>query len=760
MDLLQGLNGPQKEAVLHTEGPLLILAGAGSGKTRVLTHRIAFLIEECGIRPWNILAITFTNKAAKEMRERVDRLVAYGSDQIWVSTFHSACVRILRRFADRLGYTRGFTIYDTDDQKTLIRDVCRQMDIDTKKTKERFFLSEISSAKNAMITPDDMAREAGGDLYRQRTAQVYRQYSQALQENNAMDFDDLLLKTVELLETQPDVLELYQEQFQYIHVDEYQDTNHVQFRMAALLSGKYKNICVVGDDDQSIYRFRGANIRNILDFEASFPDAQVIKLEQNYRSTKLILEAANDVIANNTRRKAKKLWTDNEQGAAVRYRCFDRDVEEAGYICRTIRKMVPKEASFGDFAVLYRTNAQSRVLEEQFVAQSIPYRLFGGVNFYGRKEVKDVLAYLRTAVNDRDDIAVKRIINVPRRGIGATTIAKLEEAARQRQMALYDMIGGAYMLPEVSRASAKLEKFAALIEHLKIRAQTDLPSELIREVLLSTGYEAMLREEEDWEDRLDNIQELINKAADYEKGADEKGQQATLSGFLEEVSLVADIDAMDDEADCVILMTLHSAKGLEFPHVFMAGMEEGLFPGYLSISSGDPDDMEEERRLCYVGITRACRTLTLTGAKRRFVRGEFLYQRPSRFVEELSHRLDVGEKQQAKWEDGESSVSRDAKKYMESMTDGYKKPEYVQAREAFRAKPFAVKGSQLMQDFAVDGKKGVPYKEGDRVSHVKFGEGTVKKIVSGGRDYEVTVDFDRAGTRKMFAAFARLKKLS
>lgn len=753
MDFLAGLNEPQREAVLHTEGPLLILAGAGSGKTRVLTHRIAFLIEECGIRPWNIIAITFTNKAAKEMRERVDTLVGYGADQIWVSTFHSACVRILRRFIDRLGYTRSFTIYDTDDQKTLIKDICRRLDIDTKKLRERYLSGVISAAKNEMITPQEMEKEAGADTYKQKCALVFREYEKAMKENNALDFDDLLLKTVELFETQEDVLAHYQEQFQYIHVDEYQDTNSVQFKIVALLSGKYKNICVVGDDDQSIYRFRGANIRNILDFESCFPSAKVIKLEQNYRSTKSILEAANAVIENNSERKVKKLWTDNEEGEQPCYICFDRDTEEAGYVCSKIKELVVEGRQYKDFAVLYRTNAQSRTLEERLVANNIPYKLFGGVNFYGRREIKDILAYMRTVANERDDLAVKRIINVPRRGIGAATIARLEDEAVRREIGLYEMIGGAFMMQEVARAARKLEKFAALIEHLKTMAE-EPPSHLIREILEVTGYEDMLREEEGWEERIENIEELISKAADYEKTAVQNNEEPTLYGFLEEVSLVADIDSLEEDKDYVVLMTLHSAKGLEFPYVFMVGMEDGLFPGYMSISSGDPSDIEEERRLCYVGITRACKSLVMTGARRRFVRGEFLYQKPSRFIEELDAKTGIMSSSQTGQKGGGNGFDRTG-----TEEETYKKPEYVQAREAFRAKPFAVQGRHMARDFSAACKDTLPYKEGDRVRHVKFGEGTVQQIVSGGKDYEVTVAFDRSGVRKMFASFAKLQKI-
>lgn len=767
MSIYDKLNEPQREAVYHTDGPLLILAGAGSGKTRVLTHRIAYLIEERNVNPWNILAITFTNKAAGEMRERVDSLVGFGSESIWVSTFHSMCVRILRRFIDRLGYDNRFTIYDTDDQKTLMKEVCKKVAIDTKVFKERSLMSAISSAKNELILPDEFELNVGGDFAKLKIAKVYREYEAQLKANNALDFDDLLVKTVQLLQTQPDVLENYQERFRYIMVDEYQDTNTVQFQLVRLLAGKYRNLCVVGDDDQSIYKFRGANIRNILDFEHEFSDACVIKLEQNYRSTGNILNAANRVIANNKGRKEKTLWTANGEGELVHLRQFDTGYDEADFIAEDIKKEVRAGASYNDHAVLYRTNAQSRLLEEKFVAMNVPYKIVGGVNFYARREIKDLLAYLKTIDNGMDDIAVRRIINVPKRGIGLTTINRIQESAAERGLGFYETLMTPELIPGIGRSAAKLDSFAALIEYFKgLTGQMSI-TDLLREVIEKTGYMESLDSEdkEDAQARKENIDELINKAAAYEEAAEDRDEPATLSAFLEEVALVADIDSLDEEQDYVVLMTLHSAKGLEFPHVYLAGMEDGLFPSYMTITSDDRDDLEEERRLCYVGITRAEQELTLTCARRRMVRGETQYNKISRFIKEIpAELLDTGSRR----------IEPETEVPVQQNT-------YAHAREAFRARAFGAaysngagkssgvssgkssqglaslqKGSQLAA-----GSGGSPdYAEGDRVRHVKFGEGTVLEIRSGGRDYEVTVDFDSAGVRKMFAKFAKLVKIS
>lgn len=768
MSIYDKLNEPQREAVYHTDGPLLILAGAGSGKTRVLTHRIAYLIGERGVDAWNILAITFTNKAAEEMRQRVDNLVGFGAESVWVSTFHSACVRILRRFIDRLGYENHFTIYDTDDQKTLIKEVCRKVDVDTKVFKERSLLSAISSAKNEMILPDEFELNAGGDFAKMKIAKVYREYEAQMRANNALDFDDLLVKTVQLLQTQPDVLESYQERFRYIMVDEYQDTNTVQFQLVSLLAGKYKNLCVVGDDDQSIYKFRGANIRNILDFEHEFPDAKVIKLEQNYRSTGNILNAANSVIANNRGRKEKSLWTENGEGELIRLRQFDTAFDEADFIGEDIKSAVRQGGSYNDSAVLYRTNAQSRLLEEKFIAMNIPYKIVGGVNFYARREIKDLLAYLKTIDNGRDDVAVRRIINVPKRGIGLTTINRIQESATERGIGFYEALLAPELIAGVGRSATKLDSFAALIEYFKTLAEEMNITDLLQEVIEKTGYIESLENEdkEEAKTRKENIDELISKAATYEESCQDKDEKATLSGFLEEVALVADIDSLDEDQEYVVLMTLHSAKGLEFPRVYLAGMEDGLFPGYMSINAGDREELEEERRLCYVGITRAEQELTLTSARRRMVHGETQYNPMSRFVKEIPRELlDTGNK-----------------KFTQETEMPAQQNTYARAREAFRAQAFAgalggmtpaknqgvgkpLTGSQALaslqkgSQLAAGGNGPLGYEVGDRVRHVKFGEGTVTDIKEGGRDHEVTIEFDSVGTRKMFAKFARLVKV-
>lgn len=768
MSIYDKLNEPQREAVYHTDGPLLILAGAGSGKTRVLTHRIAYLIGERGVNAWNILAITFTNKAAEEMRQRVDNLVGFGAESVWVSTFHSACVRILRRFIDRLGYENHFTIYDTDDQKTLIKEVCRKVDVDTKVFKERSLLSAISSAKNEMILPDEFELNAGGDFAKMKIAKVYREYEAQMKANNALDFDDLLVKTVQLLQTQPDVLESYQERFRYIMVDEYQDTNTVQFQLVSLLAGKYKNLCVVGDDDQSIYKFRGANIRNILDFEHEFPDAKVIKLEQNYRSTGNILNAANSVIANNRGRKEKSLWTENGEGELIRLRQFDTAFDEADFIGEDIKSAVRQGGSYNDSAVLYRTNAQSRLLEEKFIAMNIPYKIVGGVNFYARREIKDLLAYLKTIDNGRDDVAVRRIINVPKRGIGLTTINRIQESATERGIGFYEALLAPGLIAGVGRSATKLDSFAALIEYFKTLAEEMNITDLLQEVIEKTGYIESLENEdkEEAKTRKENIDELISKAATYEESCQDKDEKATLSGFLEEVALVADIDSLDEDQEYVVLMTLHSAKGLEFPRVYLAGMEDGLFPGYMSINAGDREELEEERRLCYVGITRAEQELTLTSARRRMVHGETQYNPMSRFVKEIPRELlDTGNK-----------------KFTQETEMPAQQNTYARAREAFRAQAFAgalggmtpvknqgvgkpLTGSQALaslqkgSQLAAGGNGPLGYEVGDRVRHVKFGEGTVTDIKEGGRDHEVTIEFDSVGTRKMFAKFAKLVKV-
>ena len=743
MSIYDTLNPPQREAVAQTEGPVLILAGAGSGKTRVLTHRIAYLMDEKGVNPWNILAITFTNKAAQEMRERVDKLVGFGSESIWVSTFHSACVRILRRHIDNLGYDTNFTIYDTDDQKSLMKDVCRKMNIDTKIYKERSLLAQISHAKDELLTPDDMEMKAAGDYNMKKVASVYREYQAALRKNNALDFDDLIVKTVELFEKCGAVLEYYQERFKYIMVDEYQDTNTAQFKFISLLAQRYQNLCVVGDDDQSIYKFRGANIGNILGFEHVFPDARVIRLEQNYRSTRNILNAANQVIANNTERKAKTLWTENEEGSKVHFRQFLNAYEEAEYVAGEIGKLKRNGlGNYRDCAILYRTNAQSRIFEEKFIAANIPYKLVGGVNFYARKEIKDLLCYLKTINNARDDLAVQRIINVPKRGIGATTLGRVQDYADNMGISLYEALRVAEEVPSIGRSLSKIDGFVTFIQMLKSKADVLTVEEILQEVIDSTGYVAELEAEDTEESRarIENIDELISKTVAYQEAMEEQNQPATLSGFLEEVVLVADIDTVDPDQDYVLLMTLHSAKGLEFPKVFMVGMEDGIFPSHMTISYGDDGEMEEERRLCYVGITRAMKDLTLTCAQQRMIRGETQYNRVSRFVREIPRELvDLGHTIQEKKPKVEELIPTPAK--------------YSKMKEILQGRNYKPR------EFKVTKANSLDYEVGDTVRHIKFGVGIVKEIVEGGRDYEVTVEFDKVGVKKMFASFAKLKKI-
>ena len=731
------LNKEQKKAVLHTEGPLLILAGAGSGKTRVLTHRIAYLIEEKKVAPWNILAITFTNKAAKEMRERVDNLVGSGSEDIWVSTFHSTCVKILRRHIDKIGYDRYFTIYDTDDQKKLIRDCMKQLNVDPKQFKENSILSSISSAKDKLLTPKKFEKQAY-EYRDQVVSKVYTMYQDRLKKNNALDFDDLLVKTVEVFRLCPDVLSYYQDKFKYIMVDEYQDTNHVQYIFVGLLASRYKNLCVVGDDDQSIYRFRGADISNILDFEKDFRNAEVIKLEQNYRSSKNILEAANQVISNNYGRKNKTLYTDNESGDLINYRCLQNEQAEAEFMAGEIIKGIESEGrDFKDYAILYRTNAQSRVIEERFILNNIPYKIVGGTSFYQRKEIKDILAYLKTINNSTDDIAVKRIINVPRRGIGTTTINKVENYAYNNDVNFFDALCEVSQIPNMTRSSKKVEAFTHFIRTLRVEMATMSLVDLTNEVIERTGYVKELEAEgtDEAHGRIDNIGELISKLTEYENNEEEP----TLNGFLEEVALIADIDNYNEETNVVVLMTMHSAKGLEFPCVFISGMEDGLFPSYMSISSGQQEDIEEERRLCYVGITRAKQKLYLLGANSRMIRGMTQYNQVSRFIREINNEL----------------FDLEYTKPVQDMPN--EKTSFRKNAHSFlKSNPYVVKKNA--NKMPAPGNFTLNYEVGDLVKHMKFGIGEVLAIQPGGADYEVTVNFPSAGVKKLMARLANLKK--
>lgn len=763
-DILQSLNPVQKEAASCTEGPLLILAGAGSGKTRVLTHRIAYLIEEKEVNPWNIMAITFTNKAAQEMRDRVDRLVEFGAESIWVATFHSSCVRILRRYIDRLGYDNHFTIYDTDDQKSVIRKAVKELDLDPKQYREGPLLGVISAAKNEMIEPQDFETQAGGDFRMCQEAKIYKAYQKTLIDNNAVDFDDLLLLTVRLLRENRDILEAYQERLRYIMVDEYQDTNSVQFELIRLLSGKYHNLCVVGDDDQSIYKFRGADITNILSFEETFPGAKVVKLEQNYRSTNNILEAANSVIANNAHRKEKHLWSENGEGKEVSFIHYETAYGEAEDVIDKIQTSVHMgKYQYQDCAILYRTNAQSRAFEEKCIKKSVPYRLVGGVNFYQRQEIKDILAYLKTIDSGRDDLSVTRIVNVPKRGIGQVTLNKLAVYASEHGMRLFQAMEQAEQIPGIGKAADKIKGFVNQIMVFRALAKELDAAELIESILEQTGYLEELEklEEDKAQAKQENLDEFQNKAADYYANHDE----AALTDFLEEVALVADIDNMDSEADSLTLMTLHSAKGLEFPVVYMTGMEEGLFPSYMSMNSGDPGDIEEERRLCYVGITRAMQQLTLTAAKQRMVHGNIQYSAISRFVKELpQEKLDWKEETfGGLFKKGPSMTANSLSSSLfggsSSMSSGSSFSASQGSQTAKKTNYDNVFDLKYAKAFSSPKPDSLDYKEGDRVSHIKFGKGTVLAVEDMKKDYQVTVEFDTAGVKKLFAGFAKLKKI-
>lgn len=737
MSIYDSLNKEQKEAVLCTEGPLLMLAGAGTGKTRSLTHRIVYLIEEAGVNPWNILAITFTNKAAEEMRERACALVGPGSENLWISTFHATCSRILRRHIDLLGYDKNFTIYDASDQKSLMKEVLKSMKIDTKQFSEKAVLSEISAAKDEGKSPLDYRNEQGENFRSMKIAEIYEEYQKRLKENNALDFDDLLVKTVELFQTNPDVLEYYQDRFRYIMVDEYQDTNTIQFILVRLLASKYRNLCVVGDDDQSIYRFRGANIFNILNFEKHFPDTRVIRLEQNYRSTQNILNAANGVIVNNKGRKEKKLWTENNQGELVHFKQYDSEYEEAEGVVSYINFLSMRGVAYEDMAILYRTNAQSRIFEEKLKQRAIPYAIVRGVSFYDRKEIKDLMAYLKVVDNGTDDLAVKRIINTPKRGIGQTTVDRIQNYAIMHQISFLEAVFRAENIPDIGRAAAKIKKFGEMIRQFRNFALENDISELLSFILDVTGYKNELEAEgtDEARSRLEDIDELFNDIIYFE----DHQEEPTLTDFLMEkdmYTLNAGIDNLEQDANKVLLMTLHNAKGLEFSNVFLGGMEEGVFPGYGAMISGDESEIEEERRLCYVGITRAKERLYLSAARRRMQRGQTQYNRISRFIDEIP------------------------KEYMDKKQDAHLKPEKREEPTSQRFK-YGTRANKPyhLDDYKVKPIKTLDYSTGDRVKHIKFGEGTVVEIVHGGKDFEVTVEFDRVGRKKMFASFAKLKKV-
>ncbi len=745
MSIYDTLNKEQKEAVFCTEGPLLMLAGAGTGKTRSITHRIVYLVEQKGVNPWNILAITFTNKAAREMKERASALLGPGSEDLWISTFHAFCSRILRRNIELLGYNRNFTIYDESDQKTLMKEVLKEMNIDNKQFPEKMALAAISRAKEECRTPEDYRIDH--DDYRGRIiADIYERYQNRLRKNDALDFDDLLMKTVELFQSYPDILEYYQDRFRYIMVDEYQDTNTVQFLFVSMLARKYRNLCVVGDDDQSIYKFRGANIFNILNFEKVFPDARVIRLEENYRSTQNILDAANSVIVNNEGRKEKKLWTRKDKGELVHYKQYDNEYDEAEGVVSRIRFLMMRGVEYQDMAVLYRTNAQSRIFEEKLKQRNIPYAIVRGVSFYDRKEIKDLMSYLRVVDTSSDDLAVRRIINVPRRGIGQTTIARIQDYAISREISFLEAVFQADQIPDLGRAAGKVRKFGDLIRDFRETAMESEISELMDYILETTGYRLDLEAEgtDEARSRLDDIDELINDIVYYEDHAEEP----SLRGFLEEkdmYTLNAGIDNLEDDGNKVLLMTLHNAKGLEFANVFIGGMEEGVFPGYAAMVSGDPTEIEEERRLCYVGITRAKERLFLSSARRRMTRGQAQYNPPSRFIDEIPENyIDVGLDRKS----ARSELERAERNGYYSGTGNRRRK-----AEMSGIKPYK------LDDYRVKPLDRLEYGVGDTVKHIKFGRGVVLEISRSGKDYEVAVDFDRVGRKKMFASFAKLKKV-
>ena len=754
---MKGLNGKQEEAVMHTEGPVLLLAGAGSGKTRVLTHRVAYLIEEKGVDPYNILAITFTNKAAGEMRDRVDRIVSHNAGRVWVSTFHALCVRILRRYIDKLGYENSFTIYDSEDQKAVVKACLRKLNMDPKQYSERAMMAEISKAKERFLSPNEYDREASGNYRKMQTARVYTEYQERLRQSNALDFDDLLFKTVELFQFNPDILDSYQERFRYIMIDEYQDTNHIQFLLVKMLAAKYRNLCVVGDDDQSIYKFRGANIYNILNFEDEYPEAVVIKLEQNYRSTGNILKAANGVIANNEGRKPKELWTDQKDGEKVSFNLYDTEYQEADGVISEIIRLHKKGRPYHDFAILYRTNAQSRIFEEKLLLKNIPYKIIGGQNFYGRREVKDIISYLKVIDNGQDEIALRRIINVPKRGIGAASMDKVAAYADTYDLTLMDALYEVDNIFGTAKAGDKIAAFTDLIDDFRKSIDEGISlGELFDEIMEKTGYldELIAEGTEESEVRIENLDELKNKIINYEKefynnmeSSDNKAEP-TLEGLLEEIALVADIDSLSENDDMVLLMTLHSAKGLEFPCVFLGGMEDRLFPSGMAINSDDPDAIEEERRLCYVGITRAMDELYLSAARQRMMQGSTNYNPISRFVKEIPEDIIVM--------NGEGSFAIKSQKQAKEEADR----SLGKISSYAKAKTYSMGASKpaFGKEFKIEPIQ-IDYTVGDRVRHVKFGEGTVLEIEKGDKDYEVKVDFDKYEIKRMFASFAKLQKI-
>ena len=748
-ELLNGLNDMQQKAVLKTDGPLLVLAGAGSGKTTVLTRRIAYILKMHKARPWEILAITFTNKAAKEMLERITSLVPDDAGDMWIKTFHSACLRMLRRDIDKIGYTSNFNIYDTNDQKRIVKQCIKDCMLNEDNYPVKSIISRISDAKNKGISPEVFESKIALDYRMKGYAKIYSRYSQILKANNALDFDDLLCKTVEILEKYPDVLEYYQNKFKYILVDEYQDTNHIQYRLVSMLAQKTRNLCVVGDDDQSIYKFRGADVTNILDFEKQFPDAETVKLEQNYRSTQNILDAANGVIANNSNRKDKNLWTDSGDGEKIHFRILDDQISEAAYINNIIENSVKAgKYKYSDFAILYRTNAQTRSFEENLTC---PYRILAGLRFYDRREIKDLLSYLRVIYNPHDDENLRRIINVPKRGIGAATVEKVYALAHSVGRSMYEIMCNPEYDDAIGRSSGKIKPFIEMIANLTQKIDNISVVELIDEIIYKTGYvEALLSENpQEAAGRIENIDELKSKAAEYEENV----EQHSFGGFLDNISLVSDIDNYDDEQDAVVLMTLHSAKGLEFPVVFMCGMEYGLFPSLMS--EMEEGGKEEERRLCYVGITRAKKVLYLTSARSRTMYGKTESRMPSPFIDEIPKNL----------MDGESEIAlRPKKTFTSPISDGAGVYSKIPSFNLGGSKPKKTSAESIINRFNMSSAANIAQsaqpcgiKKGDRVKHKKFGEGTINKLESEGDDYKVDISFDKSGNKRLMAKFAGLQ---
>ena len=756
-NLIEGLNDKQKEAVLATEGPCLVIAGAGSGKTKVLTHKIAYLISEKNVKPYNILAITFTNKAASEMKQRVEKIVGDVAQEMWMGTFHSICVQILRRFIDRIGFDTSFLIFDTSDQKTVVKECLKALNIDDKTFSDRSVLSEISNAKNEMLTPKAYQTKYAGEFRKEKIGQVYELYQKRLRENNAIDFDDIINYTIDILSENPDVLQYYTEKFKYVLVDEYQDTNKAQFTLVTILASRYGNITVVGDNDQGIYSFRGADISNILNFEKDFPGTKIIKLEQNYRCTGNILKAANAVIKHNENKYEKKLWTENEEGSLPCLYQAEDEYDEANYVVKQIEHLKTEEyLKPKDFVILYRMNAQSRAIEDILRRENIPYKIVGGLKFYERKEIKDTIAYLRLLHNTSDNLSLKRIINEPKRGIGKTSLDKIQEISDRTGTSMYEIIKHAEEY-DLNRVKANAKEFINLIEELRLKKQELSISELLKEVLNKSGYTKALELENtvEAETRMQNLEEFLTVAIEFE----EESVDNTLPEFLESITLSSDVDEMQDEDNTVTLMTLHSAKGLEFPVVFLVGMEEGIFPGYKSI--GEPKDLEEERRLFYVGITRAKQFLHLTCAKHRTIFGSTSYNAVSRFIKEIPDNLldgVVNNDQEEKfndmpynWEYGKTPVGKvTTYKIDEAKTEIKPKSTYQ-----FRtAESFLSSLSQKQASSEVDITK---YKEGMRIYHKKFGEGIIQKIEVEGDDYKLDIQFDKSGHKRLMAKFANLE---